>query len=188
MDAHIVSLDEYRRRKEHTQPNLDQSFTQLFEHAQELRHGGSEVAPNTIAIMNHDDLRTWFQNELANEVFRQRMFSKPVLQSICYVAELFASYMRVSDDTHIALDHVFDFIDSQNADAILEAANTAFMVYVLGPEARVRRSTKYRKFALHFGPSLYMTYAGLAQKHFGYYMAEAFEPLGTIARDRFHTM
>lgn len=184
MDARIISLDEYRRRKMLDEA-VDQDFSVLFEHAQELRHIGHTLVPGTIAILTQGGISSWFQRELADEVFRRRLFERSILLSICYTAEVLTSFVRECGESLHASEHMNRFTKHGDSQDVLRAANAAFVMFVLGPDVRVRRSVKYRRFALDYGPSLYAMYAGLTRHSFGYTMAEAFEPLGTIARERF---
>jgi hypothetical protein len=65
------------------------------------------------------------------------------------------------------------------------AANSAFIFFAMMEEDRLRRSVKYQTMGLQFGPSLYEHYGSVVKSDFGFQMAEAFQPLGEIVRERF---
>jgi hypothetical protein len=183
-DARILSLDEFRKRKTDG-PSTYQEFDVLFRNARELRGVGQELVSGEIAIMTWGGMRDWFQREIAAEVFRRHLFQRCALLSIGFVSDLLASFARDCREHVDIAEHLGEYTTGENPNEVLEAANIAFLMFTLWPERRARRSVHYRQLALGYGPSLYATYAGLARKDFGYCMAEAFEPLGDIARERF---
>lgn len=186
-DARILSLDAFRQRNRRN-PVANQSFDALFESARELRNIGRELVPGEIAVMTWSGMQSWFRREIADEVFRRRMFGRCVLLSISFVSDLLASFANDCGDRTGIVEHLEEYSGEGNPEDILDAANTAFLMFALWPEKRTRRSVPYRNLALAFGPSLYAMHAGRARRDFGYCMAEAFEPLGDIARERFgHT-
>ncbi len=182
--AQVLSLDEFRRKKSANQ-EVNQEFDVLFRRARDLRHVGQALVSGKIAVMTWAGMHDWLQREIAEEVFRRHLFGRCVLTSISYVSDVLSSFARDGHDRTGIADHLEEYSTDENPNEVLDAANTAFIMFTLWPERRARRSVHYRKLALDYGPSLYATYAGLAHKNFGYCMAEAFEPLGEIARDRF---
>jgi hypothetical protein len=165
--------------------SMNEEFDTLFRKARELRDIGQELVAGEIAIMTWGGMRDWLQKEIADEVFRRHLFQRCTLLSIGFVSDLLVSYARDDRDRIGIAEHLGKYSTDENPDDVLDAANIAFLMFALWPEQRTRRSVRYRALALDYGPSLYATYAGLARKDFGYCMAEAFEPLGDIARERF---
>lgn len=184
VDPTIVSLDEFRRRKV-VDPSLDQTFDVLFENARELRNIGPSVIPGEIASMTWGGMQDWFRREIADEVFRRRLFRRCVILSIGFASDLLVSFARDCRDRIGIAEHLGEYAGEGKPSTILNAANTAFLMFVFWPEKRTRRSVRYRQLALDFGPSLYAMHAGRTRRDFGYCMAEAFKPLGEIARERF---
>ncbi len=182
-DTKVLSLDEFRRKRV-ADPSVDQSFNALFAQAREFRNIGPEMIPQEIAVMTPGGMKDWFQREIADEVFRRRLFQHCVLLSIGFVSSVLASFASDCRDRSGVVEYLERFDGDEKPDTLLAAANTAFIMFVLWPEKRTRRSVQYRKFALDFGPSLYAMYAGHTRRDFGYHMARAFEPLGDIARER----
>ncbi|MBP9751471.1 MAG: hypothetical protein KBD19_01245 [Candidatus Moranbacteria bacterium] len=183
-DARILSLDEFRKRKT-SGPSIHQEFDVLFRNARELRGVGQDLAPEEIAIMTWSGMQSWFRREIADEVFRRHMFGRCVLLSISFVSDLLTSFANDCGDRTGIVEHLDEYAGEGNPEDILDAANTAFLMFAFWPEKQTRRSVRYRQLALAFGPSLYAMHAGRARRDFGYCMAEAFEPLGNIARERF---
>jgi len=182
--ARILSFDAFRRERS-ANPRVNQEFDALFRNARELRDIGQELVAGEIAVLTLGGMRDWFQREIAAEVFRRHLFERCALLSIGFVSELLASFAR-DCRAHVDIaEHLGEYATDENPHEVLEAANIAFIMYAFWPERRARRSVAYRNLALAYGPSLYTAYAGLARKDFGYCMAEAFLPLGEIARERF---
>lgn len=182
-DAKVLSLDEFRRKKA-ADPSVDQPFNMLFEQAREFRDVGQQMIPEEIAVMTLGGMRDWFQREIADEVFRRRLLQGHILRSIGFVSDLLTSFASDCRGGTSIIDHLERVDGDEKSSDILDAANTAFIMFVLWPEKRTRRSIQYRQFALDFGPSLYVMYAGHTRRDFGYHMARAFQPLGDIARER----
>lgn len=185
MSAILYSLAEARAlQAEAAQTGSKNDFNTLFTQAQILRLAGEEFLPEHIAQMNWAHLRDWFQKQIADEVFRKKLFNRSVLISICYVSELLTGYAKSTTAEISITAHLSKYSANGNPAHILNAANAAFILFVFWPEMRLGRALKYRKFAREYGPALYAHYASEKRKDFGYYMAEAFEPLGDIARER----
>lgn len=181
-DTKVLSFDEFRRKK--ADSLMSQSFDALFTGVREFRDIGREVIPEEIAVMTLGGMKDWFQREIADEVFRKHLFQHHILLSISFVAGLLASFASDCRDQSGLVDSLERFDGDDKPDTLLDAANTAFIMFVLWPEKRTRRSIQYRQFALDVGPGLYTMYAGHARRDFGYHMARAFQPLGDIARER----
>lgn len=182
-DMRILSLDEFRRRRV-VDSSANQPFNALFEQAREFRDIGQALVPEEIAVMTPGGMKDWFQREIADEVFQRHLFQGHILLSISFVSSVLASFASNCHAGTSIIDHLEAYTGDEKPNDILNAANTAFIMFVLWPEKRTRRSIQYRKFALDFGPSLYIMYAGCTHRDFGYHMARAFEPLGDIARER----
>lgn len=184
MSTRIVSLDEFRRRKAEARTS-DIEFDALFRRAHELRNMGSEIVPGEVAVMNWSGVKNWFHKEMADEVFRKRLFDRCVLLSVVFASDLLAAFARDCRGRIGIAETLEGHTATRNPNDLLEAANAAFIMFSLWPDRRTRRSVRYRQLALDHGPSLYAAYAGRSRRDFGYCMAKAFEPLGVIARARF---
>lgn len=184
MAGKIISLDEFRSKKMKRMSLIDQEFSKLLRNARELRDMRLRHAAGEIATTTWEGLQNWFQKEIADEVFRKQLFDRSVLTSIWHVSELLTAFAR-NHLEHVTAGNYLEAAKSNNPVEILQAANCAFLVFVFWPEARERRSVRYRRLAQSCGPALYMRYADCAHRAMGYSMAEAFEPLGEIARERF---
>ena len=185
MSAKIISLQDVKR--EHNEKRLpeNQDFHTLFARAHELRSKDFDDVSDKNEIAQQKNLKDWFQRELADEVFHQKLFSTNVLVSIWFVSDLLASFAHNEIHEIGIVEHIAEYASNGKPECILKAANSAFLLFVFWPETRANRSVRYRKLARAHGPALYAQYASAMHKDFGYYMAEAFVPLGDIARQRF---
>lgn len=184
MGAVILSLEDFRRNR--TNKQADQDFDVLFRNARQLQDFGPVPIPGELSAMTWGGLQSWFQKGIADDVFRRHLFERCVLSSIGYVSGLLVSFARGSGESVGIAEHMDEFARSDDPGDVLKAADAAFLMFVFWPERRVRRPVQYRQLALGYGPMLYAEYAGLPRKSFGNCMAEAFEPLGEIARARFN--
>jgi hypothetical protein len=185
MIATVISLAEIRRQStKHKEGSSD--FQTLFEKARNLRLETNESLPNgTIAVSGWQEVRSWFQKEIADEVFKKQLFSRSILTSIWYVADLLTAYAKGNTATVGIVEHVRKYSDQGSTQELLLAANSAFLFFVFWPETRAHRILRYRSFAIAYGPSLFAHYGFATRSQFGAQMSEAFEPLGIIARERF---
>ena len=171
-----------QRRTTDQQSDFHGDFQALFREARELHSLAHPLADGEIAAMGWDDLRSWFQQSIADEVFRKKLFGQGILGSIWYVADLLVAFARCQTPSIGIADHVSGYASSGQPAAVLHAADSAFLMFVFWPEMRLHRSVRYRQMALAYGPGLYATYSAITKRPVGYQMAEAFEPLGGIAR------
>lgn len=186
MTARIITLAEYRAETPaRPLPKEEQDFHQLFTAASDLRRLVPSLSPDELAVMDWTALRNWFQQELSKEVFSRKLFQRSVLVSICFVADLLLSYTRGEHGDVGIEEHLDRYVSSGDSAEVLKAANSAFLFFVFWPEMRSYRALHYRQYAVQHGPPLYANYAGITKRRSGYDMAEAFEPLGDIARERF---
>lgn len=185
MSEKIISLQDVKRERDEKRLHENQDFHTLFAMARELRSKDSDDVSDESEITQQKNLKDWFQRELADEVFRQKLFSTNVLVSIWFVSDLLASFAHNEIHKIGIAEHVAEYASNGKPECILKAANSAFLLFVFWPETRVNRSVQYRKLACTHGPALYAQYASEMHKDFGYCMAEAFVPLGDIARQRF---
>lgn len=184
MGTPIMFLDEWRRKKAKELPE-EVEFDTLFRKASALRMEAPDLLSEKIAVVNFKELSNWFRKEMADEVFRQRLFDRCILLSIGFVSDLLAAGARGSREHASPSGYLEAYALSGSPKDLLAAANEEFLIFSLWPERRTRRSAEYRTLALDRGPALYVSYAGITRHEFGYCMAQAFEPLGGIARDRF---
>lgn len=185
MRISVLPLGDIRRQPTGQQPDFHGDFQQLFREARELRGLVPTIADGEIAAMSWNDLQSWFHRSIADEVFQKKLFTHGVLASIWYVAELLVTFARGKTQSIEIAGHVSRYAASGEPAAVLHAADAAFLMFVFWPEARIHRSVRYRDLASTYGPSLYATYGAITRQPMGYRMAEAFEPLGDIARQRF---
>jgi hypothetical protein len=186
MTARIITLAEFRASTPpQPVPQDEQDFQRLFTSARDLRSLAPSLSPEEVAVMDWPALRNWFQQELAKEVFLRKLFRRSVLVSICFVSDLLLAFTRGEHPDIGIEEHLDRYMSSGDSADVLRAANSAFLFFVFWPEMRSRRSLSYRKFAVQHGPPLYANYAGITKRNAGYDMADAFEPLGDIARERF---
>ncbi|NCN11701.1 hypothetical protein GW937_00080 [Candidatus Kaiserbacteria bacterium] len=184
MSAKIISFAQ--AVKDHQQAVCDGDFQQLFVQAQELRSRVIEETENGLTVVGVHTIQAWFQKEIADEVFRKKLFSRNILSSVWYVSDLLATFaVATNQGTLCITDHVDAYVEDSNPEHLLKGANSAFLLFVFHPEHRLRRPVPYRKFAAEIGPSLYTSYAQSTGRTFGISMADAFAPLGVIARERF---
>lgn len=184
MSATIISLKEVLKEQERTVCEND--FDHLFTRARILRMHANEETEGGLLLVNMHRLKAWFQREIADEVFRKKLFSRSILSSVWFVSDLLTTFVTVpKDDLSCVTDHLNAYEEDSNPEHLLAGANTAFLLFVFYPEYRPRRPVHYRKFASEIGPSLYANYAHATGHHFGIHMADAFQPLGDIARARF---
>jgi hypothetical protein len=182
--ATIISLQEVRREREESKLPEDQDFHTLFTKAQKLRFENPESPHDKIEVVPEEKLKDWFQHEIAAEVFEQKLFSRSVLVSIWFVSNLLTTFAKNEVGEIGITEHMSAYASDGNPEHILKAANSAFLLFVIYPEVRTGRSVHYRKLGLDNGPSLYTQYAREVRKDMGYYMAEAFKPLGEATRHR----
>lgn len=183
MSATILSFDTASRGRKVASEH--QEFHELFNKTHELTSLHRELKIGEIATMDWSNLEHWFQCEIAREVFHKHLFQRSILVSISFVAALLSLYARNHVSDISITEHVAQYSASGAPDDMLKAANCAFYMFVFSPEERLGRSVKYRKLANDVGPALYANYASMARKNFAFHMADAFLPLGTIARERF---
>jgi hypothetical protein len=184
MTAHIISLADFRRHAADLRTVPEGSdFTTLFSQARELAFLQKHHSEKDISVMDWSELHIWFQSKLADQVFKKKLFSESVIVSICFVAELLVLFAKNECPPVTISGHLDNYITHGNPQYMLDAANSAFLIFVFWPETRTLRPLKYRKYAHEYGPSLYANYGMESRKLLGYRMAEAFEPLGTIARE-----
>ncbi len=186
MTARIITLAEFRASAPpQPVPPEEQDFQRLFTSARDLRNLTPSLSPDEVAVMDWPALRNWFQQEIAKEVFARKLFQRSVLVSIHFVSDLLLAFTR-GEHADIGIEeHLDRYTKSDDAGEVLKAANSAFLFFVFWPEMRSNRSLSYRKYAAQHGPPLYANYAGITKRNAGYDMADAFEPLGDIARERF---
>lgn len=186
MSARIITLAEFRASASR-KPVLpeEQDFHRLFTSASDLRNLVPALSPEELAVMDWPALRDWFQQELSKEVFSRKLFQRSILVSICFVADLLVAFTRGEHQEIGIEEHLDRYTSSGDSAEVLKAANSAFLYFVFWPEMRSHRALPYRRYAVQHGPPLYANYAGITKRKAGYDMAEAFEPLGDIARERF---
>ncbi len=186
MTAQIITLAEFQAsRPKKPIPRDEQDFQTLFNSARDLRNLSPTIPPNEVAVMDWAGLRDWFHQELSKEVFARKLFRRSILLSICFVSNLMVEFTRGEHQEIGIEEHLERYVSSGDSAEVLRAANSAFLFFVFWPEMRSNRSLSYRKFAIQHGPPLYANYAGMTRRNAGYDMADAFEPLGDIARLRF---
>jgi hypothetical protein len=172
--------------KERQEAVGDGDFGRLFTQAYQLRMRVTEEAENGLAVIGLHNIQARFQREIADEVFRKKLFSRSILSSVRFVSDLLATFATVPNQGNLGVtEHVDAYMEDSNPKHLLAGANSAFLLFVFYPEYRMHRPVPYRKFAAQIGPSLYTNYAQSTGHNFGLSMADAFVPLGTIARDRF---
>ena len=181
----VISLEEARELRVKRLEKDDQDFQVLFTKARELRFENFKREEEDITVLDWNGVRDFFQSELSREVFRQKLFSRNILMSIWFVSDLLTSYMK-GDLLEIGVaNHLSSYADKGDSKHLLMAANSAFLFFVFWPETRHHRSLQYQKHGAEYGPSLYSQYGSVSRKAFGFHMANAFEPIGEIARERF---
>ncbi len=184
MSAKIISFTQ--AVKERQEAVVDGDFGRLFTQAHQLRTRVIEETENGLTVIGLHNIQAWFQKEIADEVFRKKLFSRSVLSSVWFVSDLLATFATVPNQGSLGVtEHVDAYMEDSNPEHLLAGANSAFLLFVFYPEYRLRRPVPYRQFAAQIGPSLYTNYAQSTGRNFGLSMAGAFKPLGIIARDRF---
>ena len=185
MTSRIISLDEYRRTTQTEKPSVNQDFQLLFSFARDLRALVPECPAEEIMVADWKGTERWLGQEIAKEVFAQKLFARSILISITYVATLLVEFIQGKHEAIGIEEHLDTYTASGDPQAVLRAANSAFLLFVFWPEQRANRLIQYRQYAEQLGPPLFANYAGISKRPYGYDMAEAFVPLGTISRDRF---
>lgn len=185
MKTFVLPPDDVRRQPTDQQADFHGDFQLLFREVRELHCLAPPIADGEITAMSWEDLRAWFQWSIADEVFRKKLFSHGILSSIWYVADLLVLFAQSKTRSIEIADHISRYAASGQPAAVLQAADAAFLMFVFWPEIREHRSVRYRQLASTYGPSLYATYGAITHRPMGYQMAEAFAPLGDIARCRF---
>lgn len=184
MSAKIISFAQ--AVKERQEAAGDGEFGRLFMQANNLRMRVTEETENGLTVVGLHNIQAWFQKEIADEVFRKKLFSRSVLSSVWFVSNLLATFATAQNRGVLSvIEHLNAYEQDSNPEHLLTGANSAFLLFVFYPEYRLHRPVPYRKFALEIGPSLYTNYAHSTGRNFGLSMAGAFQPLGAIARDRF---
>jgi len=164
----------------------DGDFGRLFTQAHQLRMRVAEETGNGLTGVGLHNIQAWFQKEITNEVFRKKLFSRNILSSVWFVSDLLATFATVPNQGNLSvIEHVEAYMEDSNPEHLLAGANSAFLLFVFYPEYQLHRPVPYRKFAAEIGPSLYANYAQSTGHDFALSMAEAFQSLGTIARERF---
>jgi len=181
----IVSFAEAHNRMIRRFENDGLDFQDLFNKARLLRFKDFKQERGDITILDWKGLKDFFQAEIAEEVFRQELFSRDILMSIWFVSDLLTSFVK-GDISEVGIErHVCSYTEKGNPEYLLMAVNSAFLYFVFWPETRLRRSVHYQKLGSECGPSLYSQYGSVAKKPFGFQMAKAFVPIGEIARRQF---
>jgi hypothetical protein len=187
MSAIVISFAKARECADKQKSGEKLSFDNLFNSASELRLDTPERKHGDISILNWAGLNDAFRKEIAEDVFSKKLFDRSVLISITFVSGLLTSYAKGEIPNIGITEYISKYEDEKDPKHLLKAANSAFIFFALMPESRPRSSLKYQTFGKQFGPSLYEQYGEVTKTNFGVQMAEAFEPLGEIVRERFCT-
>jgi len=184
--AKVVSFAELRDHWLERTLSVGAPYTELFTNVRKLKGMPMQVRESGLLLATGDGKRAWFQRQIAEEVWREKLFDRSVLLSISYVAKVLSDLAERPELLDKTITELLEEArDSCEPFRLLQLGEAAFMMYCFWPEQRERRPVDYRKLSLEAGHHAYVEWAGRAKRPFGYHMNLAFEPIGDVARKLF---